>query len=60
MLDMIGIAFSGVMIAFVLYRAMLLDRTQPWFEAAPDPAPAPEAAPIVPGRRPPRSRGSSR
>jgi hypothetical protein len=59
-LDLIGIAFSGVMILFVIYRAMLLDNSQPWFEAPPEPAPAPEAAPTPPGRRPPRSRGSSR
>jgi hypothetical protein len=59
-LDLIGIAFSGVMILFVVYRAMMLDRSQPWFEAPPEPAPAPEAAPTLPGRRPPRSRGSSR
>ena len=57
MLDFIGIAFSGGMILFVLYRAMVLDRSQPWFEAPPEPAPTPEAAPTLPGRRLPRSRG---
>jgi hypothetical protein len=46
MLDLIGIAFSGVMILYVLYRAVMLDRSQPWFGAT--------------GRRPARSRGSSR
>jgi hypothetical protein len=59
-LDLIGIAFSGVMILYVLYRAMMLDRTRPWFEAAPEPAATPEAAPTRPGRRPPRSSGGSR
>ena len=59
-LDLIGIAFSGVMILFVLYRAVMLDRSQPWFEAAPEPAPVPEAAPTLPARPPPRLRGNSR
>ena len=59
-LDLIGIAFSGIMILFVLYRAMMLDRLQPWFETPPDPAPAPETAPTPPGRRLVRSRGGSR
>jgi hypothetical protein len=60
MLDLIGIAFSGVMILYVLYRAMMLDRSEPWFEAPPEPTPAPEALPTLPGRPPARSRGSSR
>jgi hypothetical protein len=60
MLDLIGIAFSGVMILYVLYRAMMLDRSEPWFEPPPEPAPAPEASSALPGRRPARSRGSSR
>jgi len=63
--DLVGIAFSGVMILFIIFRALRLDGSRPWFEAPPPPgtAPTPEALPAQPGRRPARplgSRGTSR
>jgi hypothetical protein len=56
-LDVLGILFSGVMMLIVIFRAVQLDRTQPWFAAAP---PDPEPAPAKPDRSatrfaPPRS-----
>jgi hypothetical protein len=64
-LDLVGIVFSGVMIMFVIFRALQLDASRPWFEPPPPPGPAPaaEAVPAKPGRgpvRPVRSRGTSR
>jgi hypothetical protein len=39
-LDLVGIVFSSVMMLYVIFRAVQLDRTRPWFEA-----PAPEQSP---------------
>ena len=48
MLDLVGIVFSTIMITIVVVRAVLLDRTLPWFEKvnleAEKPAPKPSAA----------------
>ena len=48
-LDLLGIVFSTAMIIFVVFRAVQLDRTRPWFEAA---QPEPEQATVQPGRSP--------
>ncbi len=40
MLDMIGIAFSSVMMIVVIVQAVRLDRDQPWFQKAARPRPA--------------------
>jgi hypothetical protein len=62
--DLGGILISCFMILFVIFRALQLDGSQPWFEPLPrEPGPAPEATPAHPGRRPVRpvrSRGTSR
>jgi hypothetical protein len=49
MLDVLGILVSGVMMLFVILRAVQLDRSQPWFETPP-PEPAEAAAAPRPGR----------
>lgn len=54
MLDVLGILISGLAMLFVIFRAVQLDHTRPWFEAAPalDPAKAaaetPKPEPIRP------------
>jgi hypothetical protein len=72
--DAVGIVFSSVMIFIIIFRALQLDGSQPWFEPPPqEPAPATEAVsaqderrPVRPGRIRPawvarvRSRGASR
>ncbi|HVC63523.1 MAG TPA: hypothetical protein VND19_24555 [Acetobacteraceae bacterium] len=74
MLDLVGIVFSSVMMVYVIFRAVQLDGSRPWFEAAPpEPTPAPGAASTQPGQsatrrgptraawvRPVRSRGTHR
>jgi hypothetical protein len=73
-LDLVGIVFSSVMMVYIIFRAVQLDRTRPWFEmSAPEQPPGQEAAPArpvhtrkprVPGRpgwvRPVPSRGTHR
>jgi hypothetical protein len=50
-LDLVGIVFSSVMMVYVIFRAVQLDRTRPWFEtAAPDHVPGQEAAAAKPVR----------
>ena len=39
MLDMIGIAFSSVMMIVIIVQAVRLDREQPWFQKATRPRP---------------------
>jgi hypothetical protein len=48
-LDLVGIVFSSVMMLFVIFRAVQLDGSRPWFEKPP-PDPAPEAATPRSGR----------
>jgi hypothetical protein len=52
-LDVLGIFVSGVMMMFVIIRAVQLDRARPWFEA-PAAETAPDAAESRPGRSPMR------
>ncbi|HEY1934181.1 MAG TPA: hypothetical protein VGG99_19410 [Acetobacteraceae bacterium] len=51
MLDLVGIVVSGVMILFVVFRAVQLDRTLPWFVTIKPPADRPDA---TSSRTPPR------
>ena len=50
MLDVFGIFVSGIMMMFVIIRAVQLDRTRPWFET-----PTVETAPKAADSRPERS-----
>lgn len=52
MLDVLGIFLSGVMVLFIIIRAVQLDRTLPWFGEA-QPEPGETAAPS--GRSPQRT-----
>jgi hypothetical protein len=57
MLDIFGIAFSGLIMLYVVFRAVQLDRSTPWFPALNRAAAKREAAaeqtrPTGPVRRP--------
>jgi hypothetical protein len=41
MLDTLGILFSTVMILIVVFKAVRLDRSEPWFETLKDDAASP-------------------
>lgn len=53
MLDLVGIVFSGIMMLFVVFRAVQLDAVRPWFETAP---PEPEPGPAAQGQQRPGAR----
>lgn len=44
MLDLVGIMFSSIMMLIVMLRAVQYDRIRPWFETAPPPPAAKNAA----------------
>lgn len=55
MLDLTGILFSSLMMLFVIFQAVRLDATKPWFEgppknAAAEPPVARDGKVIVPWR----------
>jgi hypothetical protein len=57
MLDLTGIVFSALMMLFVVFRAVQLDRSIPWFDkSAPEPTATPEAQKETPSRPPWRVR----
>ncbi len=51
MLDLFGILFSSTIMMLVIFRAVQLDRTQPWFQTIKRRPPEPRGTGMVRRRR---------